>query len=189
MQSMNKLIIIVLLASLAFGAYAQEPLKAGDKAPLFSAKSDADVVWNLNDYIGKKNIVLFFYPAAMTGGCTAQACSYRDQLGDLEALGALVVGISGDDVAALKVFKKAHNLNYPLLSDFDGSIAALFGVPVGAGGSLTRTVADLEYVLNRGVTAQRWTYVIGKDGKISYVNQKVDAANDSKAVLEVLSQK
>lgn len=186
---MRSIFIILLTIGFSNLLLAQNALKVGDKAPGFSAKTDADGVWNLNDYIGKKNIVMFFYPAAMTGGCTAQACSYRDELGNLEAVDAVVVGISGDDVAALKVFKKAHNLNYPLLSDFDGSIAAKFGVPTGAGGSLTRVVDDMEYVLNRGVTAQRWTFVIGKDGKIKYVNQQVNAQNDSKEVLEVLSLK
>jgi thioredoxin-dependent peroxiredoxin len=181
--------MLIVVTSLAVVTFAQTALNVGDKAPVFKAKTDTDAVWDLNDYLGKKNIVLFFYPAAMTGGCTAQACSYRDQLGNIEALDAVVIGISGDDVAALKVFQKAHNLNYPLLSDFDGSIAARFGVPTGAGGSLTRVVEDMEYVLNRGVTTQRWTYIIGKSGNITYVNQKVDAANDSKAVLEVLSQK
>lgn len=187
--SMKRIILLLVIALFAAVSSGQNPVKTGDKAPLFTAPTDADGIWNLSDYVGKKNVVIFFYPAAMTGGCTAQACSYRDQLGDLEAMDAVVVGISGDDVAALKVFKKAHDLNYPLLSDFDGAIAAKYGVPTGNGGSLTRVVDNMEYVLNRGVTTQRWTYIIGKDGKISYINQQVDAANDSKAVLEVLSKK
>lgn len=184
----NSLLLLVLIV-LSVVAVAQNSVKVGDKAPVFTAKSDTDTSWNLNDFVGKKNVVMFFYPAAMTGGCTAQACSYRDELGNLEAVDAVVVGISGDDVAALKIFKKAHDLNYALLSDFDGSIAAKYGVPTGAGGSLTRVVDDMEHVLNRGVTAQRWTIIVGKDGNIKYINQQVDAKNDSKAVLDVLSQK
>jgi thioredoxin-dependent peroxiredoxin len=186
---MKKLLLIILSIAFVNIVVAQNAVKVGDKAPGFSAKSDADTAWNLSDYVGKKNVVMFFYPAAMTGGCTAQACSYRDEIGNLEAVDAVVVGISGDDVAALKVFKKAHNLNYTLLSDFDGSVAAKFGVPTGDGGSLTRVVDDMEYVLNRGVTAQRWTIIVGKDGNVKYINQQVDAKNDSKAVLEILSQK
>ncbi len=185
---MKNVIFIVVFIVFSGSVFAQNGVKVGDKAPLFSAKSEADVVWNLNDYVGKKNVVMFFYPAAMTGGCTAQACSYRDQLSDLEAMDAVVVGISGDDVAALKVFKKAHNLNYPLLSDFDGSVAAKFGVPTGAGGSLTRVVDDMEFVLNRGVTAKRWTIIVGKDGNVKYINQEVKAQDDSKQVLEILSK-
>ena len=186
---MKNLIALIFVLVISGNSWAQGGLKAGDKAPVFTAKTEAGDVWNLSDHLGKKNIVIFFYPAAMTGGCTAQACSYRDQLEDLEALGAAVVGISGDDVDALKVFKKAHNLNYPLLSDFDGAIASKFGVPTGAGGSLKRVVDETEFVLNRGVTAQRWTFIIGKDGNIKYINQQVNAQNDSKQVIEVLSQK
>ncbi len=170
-------------------AFSQETIKVGDKVPLFCAVSDDDKVWSLQDYLGKKNVVLYFYPAAMTGGCTKQACSYRDHLGEFNGVDAIVVGISGDDVASLKVFKKAEKLNFTLLSDPEGAVARLFGVPVGAGGSITRTVEDLEVVLNRGVTTQRWTFVIGKDGHIRYMNQQVDAANDYKAVMEVLGSK
>jgi thioredoxin-dependent peroxiredoxin len=186
---MKNVLVLITMLAFSMNAMAQDALKTGDKAPAFSAKTDAGDSWNLSDHLGKKNIVIFFYPAAMTGGCTAQACSYRDQLESLESLGAAVVGISGDNVEALKVFKKAHNLNYPLLSDFDGAIAAKFGVPTGAGGSLTRVVDDSEFVLTRGVTAQRWTFIIGKDGNIKYINQQVNAQNDSKQVIEILSQK
>ena len=168
---------------------AQNSLKVGDVAPVFSAPSDADQVWNLSDYLGKKNIVLYFYPAAMTGGCTKQACSYRDHISDLGNVDAMVVGISGDDVAALKVFKEAQNLNFTLLSDQNGYIAGQYGVPVGAGGSITRKINDLDVVLNRGVTAKRWTFIIGKDGKVKYLNTQVDAENDYKAVLNALSAK
>ena len=152
---MKRMILLLVIALSAQYTSGQSSLKTGDKAPLFTAPTDADGVWDLNDYIGKKNIVIFFYPAAMTGGCTAQACSYRDQLGDLDAMDAMVVGISGDDVNALKVFKKAHSLNYPLLSDFDGSIAAKFGVPTGNGGSLTRVLEDMEYKIGRASWRER----------------------------------
>jgi len=154
---------------------------------VFTAVTDDEGTWSLKDFLGKKNVVLYFYPAAMTGGCTKQACSYRDHVGDLKGYDAVVAGISGDDPASLKIFRKAHQLNYALLSDPDGVVARLFGVPVSDGGSISRMVGDTEIVLNRGVTAQRWTFIIGKDGIIKYVNQQVDAENDYKAVLEVLS--
>lgn len=186
---MKKYTYILFFLLIGFMSFAQTSLKVGDKAPLFSAPADNDQLWNLADYVGKKNIVLFFYPAAMTGGCTAQACSYRDELAGIEALDAIVVGISGDDVAAQKVFKRAHQLNYALLSDFDGSVATRYGVPTRDGGVLSRIVEEREYQLTRGVTASRWTFIIGKDGNVRYINQQVDAANDSKAVLEILSQK
>ncbi len=186
---MKKLYVTLLMLLVVASSYAQTPLSVGAKAPLFVALADNDQLWKLADYVGKKNIVIFFYPAAMTGGCTAQACSYRDELAGIEALDAIVLGISGDDVAALKVFKRAHQLNYSLLSDFDGAVAAQFGVPTRDGGVLSRIVDETEFQLTRGVTASRWTFIIGKDGNIRYINQQVDAANDSKAVLDILSQK
>lgn len=186
---MKKLMISMGFVFLLMTTSGQNSLQVGNKAPLFSVKSDDGSVWNLADHMGDKNIVLYFYPAAMTGGCTKQACSYRDHQEDMGKVNALVVGISGDDVAALQVFKKAHNLNFTLLSDFDGAVAKSYGVPAGAGGSLTRNVDNADVILNRGVTTQRWTFIIGTDGLIKYVNQKVDAENDFKSVLEVLGQK
>jgi len=187
-----KLIVILALflfaGSITVMSQEMNPLKVGDNAPEFSAPDDTNQEWKMSDYIGKKNIVIFFYPAAMTGGCTKQACAYRDDFENLEGVDAIVVGISGDDVKNLELFKKAHDLNFPLLSDMDGNIASKYGVPVGDGGSITRELEGVEYELQRGVTASRWTFLINIEGKISYINQNVDAANDSKNVLEVLNK-
>lgn len=184
---MKRILVLVFVAIFSGGvATAQKALKSGDKAPAFSAMTDEGTTWKSSDFIGKKNIVLYFYPAAMTGGCTKQACSYRDHQAELTAADAVVVGISGDEVSGLKFFKEANQLNFTLLSDSDGKIATLFGVPVTEGGTIKRTVHDREVELTRGVTAKRWTFIIGKDGKIRYVNQQVDAENDYQAVLDVL---
>ncbi len=164
-------------------------LEPGDKAPVFTATDDNDQLWDISNYLGKKNIVLFFYPAAMTGGCTNQACAYRDNIDELTKLDAVVVGISGDEVNNLKLFKEAHDLNFPLLSDPTGEIAGKFGVPVSAGGSIQREVNDRKYTLTRGVTSKRWTFIVDKEGFIRYVNQSVNAANDSKNVLGFLKLK
>ena len=167
---------------------AQEaiPLKTGDKAPVFSAYDDNNQLWESKKYTGRKNIVIFFYPAAMTGGCTNQACAYRDSYAELEKEDAIVVGISGDEVENLKLFKITNNLNFSLLSDPSGDLAKKFGVPVGAGNIITREINGIEHVLKRGVTAKRWTYIINKEGKIAYVNQEVNASRDSQDVLNVL---
>ena len=93
-----KLILMLVLAGFVTFSSGQSVLLAGSKAPLFKARSDEGSVWKLADYIGQKNIVLYFYPAAMTGGCTSQACGYRDHMADFGSLDAIVVGISGDDV-------------------------------------------------------------------------------------------
>lgn len=186
---MKQYLIFLFFFSIVGNGFPQEAVRVGDIVPVFSAVTDDEQIWSLKDYLGKKNVVLYFYPAAMTGGCTKQACSYRDHLGELHSMDALVVGISGDDVASLKVFRKAQNLNFPLLSDHDGAVARLFGVPLSAGGKITRTIDGMDVVLNRGVTTQRWTFIIGKDGRLKYINQEVDAANDYKAVIEALGSK
>ena len=82
-------------------------MEVGDKAPIFTTLADDGTSWDAKDYLGKKYIVVYFYPAAMTGGCTKQACAYRDLKTDIESLDALVVGVSGDNVAGLQLFKKA----------------------------------------------------------------------------------
>jgi peroxiredoxin Q/BCP len=138
--------------------------------------------------LGKKIVVLFFYPAAMTPGCTKQACGFRDDLQMLSDQGVEVVGISGDDAAGLKIFKKAHDLNFTLLSDSDGAVAKQFGVPLGKGGEIKRTVDGQEHVLKRGVTAARWTFVIDTDAKIALKNSKVNAAEDSRAIAKFVEK-
>jgi len=126
---------------------------------------------------------VYFYPAAMTSGCTKQACSYRDHKDNLKSAGVVVVGVSGDNVAGLKLFKHAENLNYPLLADDKGKIAEKFGVPVSAGGSTKKVIDGTEQELIRGVTEKRWTFIIGKDGKIIYKNDSVTPEKDPDEVL------
>jgi len=161
-------------------------LNVGDKAPAFAAKDADGNDWSSADHVGKKFIVLYFYPAAMTGGCTKQACSYRDDLSQFRQAGAEVVGVSGDEVENLKAFQKVENLNFTLLSDPDGSIAKKFGVPLRDGGSINKTVDGQDKTFKRGVTASRWTFIIDQNGNVAYVNPQVDAQNDSKAVMAAL---
>jgi len=183
-------ICAVFVVLIAAGAVAADPadvvLQVGDAAPAFSALDDNGEKWNSGDYAGEKVLVVYFYPAAMTGGCTAQACAYRDDKSALDEIDAVVVGISGDRVENLKVFKQVHNLNFTLLSDQSGEIARQFGVPVRQGGTITRTVDGEQVELARSVTTSRWTFVIDKEGKIIYKNTEVNAAEDSKSILSLL---
>lgn len=169
---------------------AQTPgLEIGDRVKTFSAKAEDGTTWKSKHVVGEKNLVVYFYPAAMTGGCTKQACAYRDAGDDLSALDAEVVGISGDEVQSLALFKRANDLNFTLLSDPDGTIARMFGVPVSEGKkSIEREVENNLYILTREVTAARWTFVINKDGRIVYKSADVNAAEDSKNVVEVLQK-
>lgn len=163
-------------------ARAQDSLKVGDPAPAFSAVTDDGKVWRSADHVGKKTVVVYFYPAAMTGGCTKQACGFRDLRTRLNKLGALVVGVSGDRPQNLVYFKRANHLNFPLLSDTSGAVARAFGVPTRDGGTIKRTVDGKEVELTRDRTAARWTYVIGRDGKLAMIETDVDPEGDAATV-------
>lgn len=181
-------IVLFALFMVSLITSGQEVKSVGDKAPEFKAPADNGSIWELNKYLGKKFIVIYFYPAAMTGGCTKQACSYRDHSRKLQSAGVEVVGVSGDKIENLRLFKQAENLNFTLLSDEKGDVAKAFGVPVSNGGAIKRTVGGKEYELVRGVTVKRWTFIIGKNKKIIYKNEAVNAENDSEEVLSFLSQ-
>ncbi len=176
---------------------AAEEIKVGDPAPAFEAKDETGKIWKSSDVVGKKTLVIFFYPAATTNGCTKEACAYRDLAAKFTAKDTVVVGISGDKPEGQMLFKKLHNLNYPLLSDETGVIAKAFGVSTKAGGTVTakdakgETVLDKEnnpVKLTRGLTESRWTFVIGKNGKILSKNTEVKAAEDAKQVLELIEK-
>lgn len=183
---MNKTLILLTAALLYATSVFSQELKTGDKVPEFKALSDDGSTWEVNNYLGDKFIVIYFYPAAMTGGCTKQACAYRDLKNEITSADALVVGVSGDNVEGLKLFKKAHDLNFTLLSDESGDIASKFGVPLRDGGTITREIEGVDYDLIRANTPSRWTFIIDKSGKIVYKNTSVDAGKDTQQVLEFL---
>jgi thioredoxin-dependent peroxiredoxin len=184
----RKILAAIILVLLVSQVNAQNTgLNVGDKVANFEAKADNGKVWKSKKVIGKKNLVVYFYPAAMTGGCTKQACAYRDAMDDLSSVNAEVVGISGDEIKNLELFKQAHNLNFTLLSDPDGSIARMFGVPVTEGKrTIEREVEGKLFTLARELTTSRWTFIVDKQGKVIYKSTDVNAEEDSKAVLEVL---
>lgn len=176
---------LALLVCTAMQTYGQNP-ETGDPAPDFKAISDMGHDWHLQDYLGKNYIVMFFYPAAMTGGCTRQACGFRDNADELKKLGAIVVGISGDKVENLPLFKEAHDLNFDLLSDAEGSIAKSYGVPSREGGSIVRNIGGRDLTLSRDVTTSRWTFIIDKEGKIMYKNADVNVDQDPENVINAI---
>ena len=161
-------------------------LNVGDEAPVFQAPADDGTLWRSTEHLGDKILVVYFYPAAMTGGCTAQACAFRDHRSQLEELGATVVGVSGDRIENLRVFKGQYRLNFPLLSDPNGVVMRAFGVPMRDGGTITREVDGDSIQLTRDVTAARWTFVIGRDGKVLFKETEVDAEGDSRAVIDAI---
>lgn len=161
-------------------------LREGDPAPRFEAAGHDGQVWKSDDHVGRKFVVVFFYPAAFTSGCTRQACLFRDHLSQLQQADVEVVGISGDRCDGLQLFQKHHSLNFPLLSDETGQIARAFGVPVRDGDTITRSIDGVEHSLVRGVTASRWTFVIAPNGRVIAKNTAVDPEKDATNVLEII---
>jgi thioredoxin-dependent peroxiredoxin len=119
----------------------------------------------------------------------ALAQAFRDAMHKLTDKGVEVVGISGDSVATHEMFKEVQKLNFTLLSDENGDIAKKFGVPFGKGAKVTAKGPKGEPIESeRAGTAARWTFIIGKDGKIAYKNVKVMPADDAKKILEFLTK-
>ncbi|HUF13428.1 MAG TPA: peroxiredoxin [Longimicrobiales bacterium] len=187
---MSRTTILVPIAALFIAAplAAQEPvvLEVGDAAPVFQAPADDGTMWHSTDHVGDSILVVYFYPAAMTGGCTKQACAFRDDRSQLQELGAIVVGVSGDRLENLRIFKGQYQLNFPLLSDPNGVVMRAFGVPTRAGSTITRTIDGSEVELTRDLTAARWTFVIGRDGRVLFKETQVDAEGDSRAVMDAI---
>jgi peroxiredoxin Q/BCP len=192
MQSLAKATLLGwLLVGLALTTSHAQPaadekkvdLQVGETTPAFTATDDQGRPWKSTDHVGEKYLVVYFYPGDFTPGCIRQAQTFRDNMNKLTEQGIEVVGVSGDAARSHALFKQMMKLNFTLLADEDGSLAKRFGVPVGAGGEVkTKDAQGKVVTLKRGVTAARWTFVIGKDGKIVYKNTKVNPVEDSKQV-------
>ncbi len=141
---------LLILSILLFSNIKASPLKEGDKVPDFTLKDQNGKTFHLKDHLGKKVLVIYFYPKDDTPGCTKQACYFRDQYEEFTRLGAEVIGISGQDSKSHEAFAKKYNLPFTLLADEGDKVRKLFG----AGG---------------GIIPGRVTYVIDKEGKIVYI--------------------
>ncbi|MFG1919216.1 peroxiredoxin [Micromonospora sp. NPDC048898] len=136
----------------------------GDVVRDFELPDETGTPRRLSEFLATGPVVLFFYPAAMTRGCTAESCHFRDLAAEFTARGASRVGISRDPVAKQAEFSKLHGFDYPLLSDVDGAVAQLFGVrrrvPLGP------------------LSMKRMTFVIGTDRRIIEVIHSEVSMND-----------
>ncbi len=150
-------------------------LEKGDKAPDFSLPSSTGETISLQDYLGKKRVVLYFYPKDNTSGCTKEACSFRDNLPAIEDKDTVVLGVSPDSLKSHDKFIEKHELNFPLLADEDHKVAESFG----AWGE--KKMYGKTYF---GII--RKTFVIGKDGKIEQAFHKVKAAEHGEEILNLL---
>lgn len=191
-------VVLLLFSTLAVADDAAEVnLEVGDVAPLFESLDENGESWKLDEHVGKKFIVVYFYPADFTTGCTRQAEAWRDNLNALTDAGVEVVGVSGDSVLNHKLFKDNWKLNFTLLADGEAQIPQKFGVPVRGGGRVRPRGPDRKPLLDaageplqleRKATFDRWTFVIDKEGKIAYKNTKVNPAKDSEQVLEFIQK-
>ena len=128
-------------------------LKIGDKLPMFSLPDQYGEIFNVDTLIGKKKLVIFFYPSDESPGCTRQACYFGDLYDDFRDAGAEIIGISGQSVESHKSFAEKNELSYRVLSDEGNVVRKLLGVP-----------ADLF-----GLIPGRVTYVIDKEGKVAHI--------------------
>ena len=179
---------VLLLARPAADAEQPIRLEVDDPAPAFAGLDDRGETWDSEKIKGKKICVVYFYPADMTPGCTAQACAYRDAVGELERDDVEIIGVSGDSVENHQHFRDQYELNFTLLADPQGKIARAFGVQTSAGGSFQRKLGDQQITFQRGVTARRWTFVIDKQWRTAHVDRQVNAAKDSEKVLKIVEQ-
>jgi len=147
-------------------------LQVGDKVPDFSAKDSKGNDFDSASIVGKKPVVFYFYPKDNTPGCTAQACSFRDQYEDFKDLGAEVIGISSDSIASHEKFAKQYKLPFLLLSDNDKKLRNLFGVKPSL----------------FGLIPGRVTYVVDKKGIIRLVFDSVVATNHIPRALEAVKK-
>jgi peroxiredoxin Q/BCP len=184
---------LAALAVLIYPAAAtggDKELKVGDKAPIFESVDENGKPWKSSDVVGKKILVLYFYPADFTGGCTAQACGFRDNLDTLKSKDVEVVGVSGDTPKTHQMFKKHHNLPFTLLSDEKGELAKKFGVKAsvkeGKATGIDEQGNKVEVI--RGATISRVTVVIDKQGTVAAVDSISKAGEDAKRVAEIVQK-
>lgn len=150
--------------------------KVGNLAPAFSLKDQDGKTVALKDFRDKKNVVLYFYPKAMTPGCTTQACGLRDSAAQLKKLDTVVLGVSPDPVPRLGKFIEKQGLNFTLLSDEDHAVTEKYG----AWGLKKFMGREFMGVL-------RSTFIIGKDGRLKHVMDKVKTKSHHDDVLALIN--
>ncbi len=151
-------------------------LKPGDPAPTFILSSDRGETVDLKSFQGKKNVVLYFYPKDSTPGCTVEACDFRDAWAQFDQCKTVVFGISRDSLKSHQNFVQKQQINFPLLSDPEGTVCTAYGVY-----KLKKNYGR-EYM---GI--ERSTFIIGKDGKLIQVFYGVKVKGHVKAVLSSIT--
>lgn len=151
-------------------------MKTGDRVAEFELPDQTGAVRSLSELLADGPIVLFFYPAAMTPGCTKEACHFRDLAAEFAAVGASRVGISTDAVDKQAKFADKERFDYPLLSDADGAVASQFGVKRG--------------LLGKFMPVKRTTFVIDTDRTVlAVIASEISMDSHADKALEVLRQR
>ena len=146
-------------------------IKIGSQIPSFSLPDQNGNLFDINSVIGKKNLVIYFYPQDDSPGCTAQACSFRDQFEVFAEADAVIIGISGQSVESHKEFAGKHKLSFTLLSDEEDKIRNQFAVPTNM----------------LGMIPGRVTYIADKTGKVIYIfNSQTQATKHVDVALRIL---
>lgn len=151
-------------------------IEAGQKAPAFTLAADDGTKVRLSELAGQP-VVLYFYPKDDTPGCTKEACAFRDQHASLTKLGAVVLGVSPDDVASHAKFRDKYQLNFRLLADPDHRVAEKYGA-----------WREKNMYGKKSMGVQRSTFLIDSQGKVARVWKKVSVDGHDQQVLEALSE-
>jgi len=175
---LNVLLVLYLLVTTTGCAQNGEDnnmnkIIVGSKIPSFTLKDQNGQPFVIDSVLGKKNLVIYFYPKDDTPGCTKEACAFRDQYEDFTDADALVIGISSDDVESHKNFAEKYNLSFTLLSDEGGKLCKQFGVPTSF----------------LGMFPGRVTYVVNKQGVVIHIfNSQMNATKHIDEALNALKK-
>jgi peroxiredoxin Q/BCP len=150
-----------------------KPINQGDTIPSFSLPDQNGVLFDVANLLGKKKMVIFFYPKDDSPGCTKEACYFRDLFEVFSEADAVIIGISGQSVESHKKFVKKYHLSYTLLSDKGNRIRKLFGVPTNLFGLLPGRV----------------TYIADREGRVAHIfNSQVQAERHVDEALKILKE-
>ena len=167
--------LVLFIAYLIFDTNSEKmkEIEIGNKVPTFELNDQNGDLFKLETVLGKKNLVIYFYPKDDSPGCTKEACSFRDQFEVFADADAMIIGISAQSVESHLEFAKKHRLNYTLLSDTGNKVRKLFGVPASFFGLLPGRV----------------TYVVNKEGELAYLfNSQIQAEKHVSEALRIIQE-
>lgn len=187
-----RLLAFVLLALQVSTGLSQSPsraaLKPGDPLPEFSAIDDSGQMWKSSQYVGKKILIIYFYPADFQRASEAKARQFNEEWQELKSRDIELIGISGDSVSTHQRFKQQNQLDFTLLSDESGEVARQLGVAVRGGGTVRAVIDSKPVAIERQSTAT-WKYiVVDEEGKVVETPSSLTALGDIDIVFERLAK-